>query len=129
MEVVEGSVGQFKGVCRGFNDHLVSPDSIHSVVSTEASAIKIPLNSKSGKFIGNDAHFPSRMIRGGSVPDSRYFRRRPSFVPFAKRADPPGRLGFAAGKIIGTSPPFSGDNNPSSLDGVVAQFRHRIFDF
>jgi hypothetical protein len=105
-------------------------NSVHLIIDPFALTVQFSFYPEGGKLIGDDAKGPTGRVRRGSiVPQCNNFRRSSIFIPFAEGTKSSDGSSFLRGEIRRSTTPLGGDNDPSSVDGVFSQFRHRGFVF
>jgi len=110
---------------RCFDDNLVGPHSVHLVKHSLTLPVKISFDSKSRELVGNDSEAPSRGVwRGSVIAVGQNLGRGFIFIPLTQRTESSRGMRVINGKIRGPASPFGGDDHPSSVDGILSQFRH-----
>jgi hypothetical protein len=113
---------------RSFDDYFVGPDSIHLIINSFPFTVQLSFYSEGGELIGDDPKGPTGGIRRGSIVSKcKDFGRGPIFIAFAEGAEPAYRSSLLRCKIRGPSTSLCGNDDPSSMDGIFSQFRHRNF--
>jgi len=113
---------------RCFDDYFVGPHSIHLIINSFPFTVQLSLYSEDGELIGDDPKGPTGRIRWGSiVSKGDDFGWGSIFIAFAEGAEPAYGSSLLCCKIRGPSTSLSGNNDPSSMDGIFSQFRHRNF--
>src|SRR2546422_5668662 len=117
--------GQRRSVLRGFDDHFVRPDAVHLVEQPFPFLPQIAFDSQRRKFVGHDAHLPTRSVCAAAVaPIDKNFRRRFRFVSITE-----GAVGSSfchdalAQKIRRALAAFRGNDHPSAHNRVFAKLR------
>src|SRR5262245_10308931 len=124
-DLIDGHVCHVQIVLWRFDNDFVGAYAIHSIMNALTPAIKPSFNPECGKFIWNDSHLPTRLVRPASVvTDSGDFVRGFALISLAERAEPSWWDFRGCKKIEGFATSFRGDDNPTLLNRVVAKFRH-----